>query len=43
LVAQINKVKNEKKSQQEKLEQFASKESINDKETMTGPIEIDKL
>jgi hypothetical protein len=35
LVAQIKKLKNEKKSQQEKLEQLTSKESLINKETMT--------
>ena len=43
LIAQINKLKSEKKSQQDMLEQLTNKESTINKETMTNPIEIEKL
>jgi hypothetical protein len=43
LVAQIKKLKNEKRSHKEKLEQLTSKEAMTDKETMTEPVEIEKL
>lgn len=41
-IAQIMKLKNEKKSQQEKLEQLTSYESLIDKVTMTDPIKLGK-
>jgi predicted RNase H-like nuclease (RuvC/YqgF family) len=43
LVAQIKKMKNEKRSYKEKLEQLTSEEAMIDKETMTEPVEIEKL
>jgi hypothetical protein len=43
LLAQIKRLKNEKKSQQEKLEQFTSNDSMVDQETITDPIDIEKL
>jgi hypothetical protein len=43
LVTQIKKLKNEKKSQKERLEQFYSKEAMTSEETILEPIEIKKL
>ena len=42
LIAQIKKLKGEKKSQQESLKQLTNKNSLIDQETMTDPIEIKK-
>jgi hypothetical protein len=42
LIAQIKKLKGEKKSQQETLKQLTSKKLLIDKETMIDPIEIKK-
>ena len=42
LIAQIKKLKGEKKSQQETLKQLTSKKSLIGKETMTNLIEIKK-
>jgi hypothetical protein len=43
LIAQIKKLKNEKRSHKEKLEQLTSKEAMTNKETMTEPVEIEML
>jgi hypothetical protein len=43
LVTLIKKLKNEKKSQKERLEQFYSKETMTSEETILEPIEIKKL
>jgi hypothetical protein len=43
LVTQINKLKNAKKSQKERLEQFYSKEAMTSEETLLEPIEIKNL
>jgi hypothetical protein len=42
LIAQIKRLKGEKKSHQETLKQLTNKKSLIDKETMTDPIEIKK-
>jgi hypothetical protein len=43
LVAQIKRLKNEKRSHKENLEQFTSKEAMTNKETMTELVEIEKI
>jgi seryl-tRNA synthetase len=42
LLTQIQKLKSDKKSLQNKLEQLINKESLVDKETMTEPMELKK-
>jgi hypothetical protein len=40
LITQIKKLKTEKKTQEENLEQLINKDSLFDKETMINPIEV---
>jgi hypothetical protein len=42
LLAQIKKIKSDKKTIQDKLEQLINKEPLVDKETMTEPMELQK-
>jgi hypothetical protein len=42
LLTQIKKLKSDKKSLQNKLEQLINKQSLVDKEIMTGPMELEK-
>ena len=42
LLTQIKKIKSDKKTIEDKLEQLINKESLVDKETMTEPMELQK-